>query len=70
MAQFDDAPWVITIRSGQPWYYQLVGVNGTITTLSRQGRTKNVSYKEFQKDYVVATEPQVLQHIEFMTREG
>lgn len=70
MSQFDDAPWVITIRSGQPWYYQLVGVNGTITTLSRQGRTKNVSYKEFQKDYVVATEPQVLQHIEFMTREG
>lgn len=70
MAQFEDAPWVINIRSGQPWYYQLVGVNGTITTLSRQGRTKNVSYKEFQKDYVVATEAQVLQHIEFMTREG
>lgn len=70
MAQFEDAPWVITQRDSNPWYYQLVSVNGTTSTLSRQGRTKSVSYREFQRDYVVATESQVLQHIEFLTRVG
>lgn len=70
MTQFEDAPWVITQRDSNPWYYQLVRVDGTISTLSRHGRTKSVTYREFQRDYVVATESQVLQHIEFLTRVG
>ncbi len=68
MEQFKDAPWVIVENNGMPWYYQLLTIEKGIATLSRKGRTKVLNHKDVLKNFREATESEVLQHVEFLTR--
>lgn len=70
MTQFKETPWVIKKNPTHPTYYQLISVVGKLVTLSRKGNTRVISYDEFYRDYVEATEDQVLQHIQYLTKNN
>jgi len=70
MKQFEKYPWVIKKNPTQPTYYQIISVVGKTVTLSRKGQTKIIAYEAFYRDYVEATEEDVLQHVKYMTDNG
>lgn len=69
--QFKDTPWVIKENNLLPTYYQLIGPqpnNKSVMVLGRNGSTRNVPYVTFVKDYRPATEAEVKQHIEYLSK--
>jgi hypothetical protein len=64
--RFKDYPWVIKQNRTNPTYYQQVSVIGEVVTLSRMGKTCTINYKTYIQEFKVATEDEIIQHLNYL----